>query len=133
MSVCCICLIGKLLVHQNDAFFKGAADEEEKNSPNRIAHKVPGAGMAALFREQNDMAVGLSSMKTPRGGVYPKLRVEVLFCDRVHSYAIAEGQRAITKWIEGRARAGRLYRVASCKGFFEWCAVYLAFRVNSGR
>lgn len=69
----------------------------KKNRLDRIAHKVLDKGLDAIFGEQNDLVVGLSSMRNLRGGMYPNLKVEVLSCDHFHYYVVPEGQQAIKR------------------------------------
>ncbi|GET35792.1 hypothetical protein [Microseira wollei] len=47
--------------------------EAEHNRLNRLAQKVLDETLDNLFGEQNDIAVGLSSMRSVRGGAYPNL------------------------------------------------------------
>lgn len=68
---------------------------------NRIAHKVLDTGLDTLFGEQNDIAIGLSSMRSLRGGAYPNLQVQNLPCDHFHYYVTPEGQRTIKEWVTG--------------------------------
>jgi len=71
---------------------------KRNNRLNRIASKVLGSGLDAFFGEQNDMVVGLSSMRGLRGGVYPILKVGMLHCDHFHYFVVPEGQEAIKGW-----------------------------------
>ena len=61
----------------------------------------PDAGLDEFFGEQNDIAIGLSSMRGLRGGAYPLLTTEILPCNHFHYYVIPEGQQAIKRWATG--------------------------------
>jgi hypothetical protein len=65
---------------------------------NRIAQKVLDKSLDELFGEQNDLVVGLSSMKRVRLGAYPKLQVEVLPCNHFQYFQSPEGKKAIRRW-----------------------------------
>jgi hypothetical protein len=73
-------------------------DPAERSRLNRLAHKVLDSGLDAMFGEQNDIAIGLSSMQGLRGGDYPNLTTAVLPCDHFHYFVLPEGQQAIKCW-----------------------------------
>jgi pimeloyl-ACP methyl ester carboxylesterase len=73
--------------------------DAEHNRLNRLAQKVLDETLDNLFGEQNDIAVGLSSMRGVRGGAYPKLTVEVLDCDHFHYFQILQGREAVKRWV----------------------------------
>ena len=70
----------------------------ERNRVKRFAAKILDAGLDELFGEDNDIAIGLSSMQGLRGGAYPRLTTETLPCDHFHYYVTPEGQQAIKEW-----------------------------------
>lgn len=70
-------------------------DVEERSRLDRLAHKVLDKGLDTLFGEQNDIAVGLSSLRDVRGGSYPKLKMQVMPCDHFQYYSFPQGQQAI--------------------------------------
>jgi pimeloyl-ACP methyl ester carboxylesterase len=74
-------------------------DPAEATRLKRLAEKVLDAGLDTIFGEQNDIAIGLSSMQALRGGAYPLLTTKVLPCDHFHYYAIPDGQEAISRWL----------------------------------
>jgi len=74
-------------------------DPEERNRLDRLARKILDKGLDAMFGEQNDIAVGLSSLRGVRGGSYPRLRTEILPCDHFHYYVAPEAKQAIKDWL----------------------------------
>jgi pimeloyl-ACP methyl ester carboxylesterase len=68
---------------------------------DRLAHKVFDKTLDALFGEDNDTAIGLSSLRGVRGEAYPLLTIRELPCDHSGYYMIAEGREAIRQWMEG--------------------------------
>jgi pimeloyl-ACP methyl ester carboxylesterase len=68
---------------------------------NRLAHKVFDKTLDAIFGEENDTAIGLSSMRGVRDEAYPRLKIEELPCDHSGYYVIAEGRDAIKRWVGG--------------------------------
>jgi pimeloyl-ACP methyl ester carboxylesterase len=78
---------------------KNVLDENQKNRLNRIAQKVLGQSLDHLFGEENDIAVGMSSLRAVRGGAYPRLRVETLPCDHFHYFQIPQGRETIRQWM----------------------------------
>ncbi|MFB2894652.1 caspase family protein [Aerosakkonemataceae cyanobacterium BLCC-F50] len=75
--------------------------EEEHDRLNRLAQKLLDRTLDNLFGEQNDIAVGLSSMRGVRGGAYSNLRVEVLDCDHFHYFQTLQGREAVKRWVIG--------------------------------
>jgi hypothetical protein len=73
--------------------------DEERSRLERLASKVLDETLDAIFGEQNDLAVGLSSLRDVRGGSYPGLRAEILPCDHFHYYVAPEAKRAIKDWL----------------------------------
>ncbi|NEU71469.1 hypothetical protein PI95_002460 [Hassallia byssoidea VB512170] len=73
--------------------------EAERNRLNRLAQKVLDRTLDNLFGEQNDIAVGLSSMRGVRGEAYPKLTIEVLDCDHFEYFQIPQGREAVKRWV----------------------------------
>ena len=72
---------------------------EERRRLDRLARKVLDTSLDGIFGEQNDVAVGLSSLKGLRGGAYPALTTDVLPCDHFSYFVITEGQNAIKTWM----------------------------------
>jgi pimeloyl-ACP methyl ester carboxylesterase len=68
---------------------------------NRLAQKVFGKTLDAIFGEDNDTAIGLSSLRGVRGEAYPRLTIEELPCDHSGYYVIPEGRDAIMRWVGG--------------------------------
>ncbi|HYP38955.1 MAG TPA: hypothetical protein VEX13_01215, partial [Chloroflexia bacterium] len=65
----------------------------------RIAHKVLDKGLDALFGEQNDAVVGLSSMMAVGNGTYPLVTLKRLSCDHFHYFEDAEALQQIVSWV----------------------------------
>jgi len=76
-------------------------DEGEQNRLDRLAHKVLDQSLDAIFGEQNDVAIGVSSMRSVRRGAYPRLKVEELPCDHFHYFATPQGREAVKRWVMG--------------------------------
>jgi hypothetical protein len=74
-------------------------DEEARRRLNRLARKVLDQTLDAVFGEQNDVVVGVSSMREVRGGAYPRLTVTNLPCDHFHYFSVPQGLEAIRRWI----------------------------------
>ncbi|NER82553.1 MAG: hypothetical protein F6K42_23935, partial [Leptolyngbya sp. SIO1D8] len=66
---------------------------------NRLAQKLLDQSLDTIFGEQNDIAVGLSSLRTIRGGAYPKVHVVTLPCNHFEYYRHPQGQAAIKQWL----------------------------------
>ncbi|NMF63354.1 caspase family protein [Brasilonema octagenarum] len=73
--------------------------EAESKRLNRLAQKVLDRTLDNLFGEQNDIAVGLSSMRGVRGKAYPKLTIQVLDCNHFEYFQIAQGREAVKRWV----------------------------------
>jgi hypothetical protein len=78
---------------------KNVPDEKQQKRLHRIAQKVLGQSLDHIFGEENDIAVGMSSMRAVRGGGYPQLKVETLPCDHFHYFLISQGREAIKQWM----------------------------------
>jgi hypothetical protein len=74
-------------------------DEAQRSRVDRLAKKVLDRGLDALFGEQNDVAIGLSSLEQVRGGSYPRLTVRDLPCDHFSYFSIQEGLQAVDQWL----------------------------------
>ncbi len=68
---------------------------------NRLAYKVFDTTLDAIFGEDNDTAIGLSSLRGVRGEAYPKLTIKELPCDHSGYYVISQGREAIREWVAG--------------------------------
>jgi hypothetical protein len=65
----------------------------------RLAKKTLDKALDAVFGEQNDSVIGLSSMKGVRNGAYPKLKIAAVPCDHFSYYSDPQAQAAIKEWI----------------------------------
>ncbi|MGG6240959.1 caspase family protein [Nodosilinea sp. AN01ver1] len=76
-------------------------DEAGYKRLNRLAQKVLDTSLDAIFGEQNDVAVGLSSLRTVRRGGYPenKLKVIPLPCNHFQYFSHPKGRKAIREWL----------------------------------
>jgi pimeloyl-ACP methyl ester carboxylesterase len=75
--------------------------EQVQHRLRRLAQKVLDTTLDAVFGEQNDIAVGISSMQGVRGGAYPHLKVAILPCDHFHYFDIPQSLEAIKQWMIG--------------------------------
>jgi hypothetical protein len=76
-------------------------DENARARLERLARKTLDRSLDSLFGEQNDIAIGLTSMRQVRGGAYPRLTVQVLPCDHFSYFAIPQGVETIRRWLAG--------------------------------
>jgi pimeloyl-ACP methyl ester carboxylesterase len=74
-------------------------NEAERNRLNRLAQKVLDKSLDTIFGEQNDVAIGVSSMLGFRGGDYPRLTTEELPCDHFSYFSISQGLSAVRDFI----------------------------------
>jgi hypothetical protein len=65
----------------------------------RLAAKTLDRSLDALFGEQNDVVIGLSSMRGMRNGAYPRLTVVELPCDHFTYFWADTGGKAIREWL----------------------------------
>jgi hypothetical protein len=75
------------------------ADAQDGGRMARIAHKLLDKGLDALFGEQNDAVVGLSSMMAVRDGTYPNMTLKKVSCDHFHYFEDAETLQQIASWV----------------------------------
>jgi len=81
-------------------------DVVEANRLRRFAERILDRGMDGIFGEENDLAIGRSSMwglrgaTYPRGGgSYPRLTIQALACDHSGYFSLPAGQAAILAWL----------------------------------
>ncbi|WP_197283479.1 caspase family protein [Mycobacterium sp. Marseille-P9652] len=79
---------------------KNLQNEAEPNRVKRLATKIFDKGLYELFGDDNDIAIGLTSMLGLRDHAYPLLTAETLPCDHFQYYATPEGQQAIQRWAQ---------------------------------
>lgn len=60
---------------------------------------VVDVGLDVLFKGQNDLAVGVKSAGSVRGGDYPPLQVVEMTCNHFGYYGSPQGQEAILRWL----------------------------------
>ena len=77
-------------------------DEAARARFDRIAQKVLDRGLDTLFGEQNDVAIGLTSLREVRGGAYAELTVHVLPCDHFSYFATPQAMDVIRRWVAER-------------------------------
>lgn len=65
----------------------------------RLAQKILDKTLDTIFGEDNDIVIGLSSLREVRGGGYPKLRVMEVPCDHFAYYGLPEVQAEIKAWL----------------------------------
>jgi pimeloyl-ACP methyl ester carboxylesterase len=67
---------------------------------NRLAHKVLDMSLDAIFGEDNDTAIGLSSLRGVRAETYPLLTIKELPCDHSHYFDHPESREAVKQWVK---------------------------------
>jgi len=65
----------------------------------RLATKILDKTLDSIFGEDNDIVIGLSSLREVRGGGYPKLRIKEVPCDHFAYYGLPEVQAEIKDWL----------------------------------
>ncbi len=78
---------------------KNVPDEAERSRLSRLAQKVLDASSDTFFGEDNDLVIGLSSLRGLRGGAYPKLTIEELPCNHFDYYNLPQARQIIKTWI----------------------------------
>lgn len=72
------------------------------NRLTRLAHKLFDRSLDSIFGEpEHDTVIGMSSMKSLRGGAYPKATLKTLPCNHFGYFATPEAQAAIREWFRG--------------------------------
>lgn len=74
-------------------------DPAERSRLERLASKVLDSGLDTLFGEQNDIAIGLSSLEQVRLGRYARLTVQELPCDHFSYFAYEPSLDAVQRWV----------------------------------
>lgn len=78
-------------------------DPAERSRLERLASKVLDSSLDALFGEQNDIAIGLSSLEQVRLGRYARLTVQELPCDHFSYFAYEPSLNAVQRWVRSPA------------------------------
>lgn len=74
--------------------------KEQMDRMNRLAHKVLDTSLDAIFGEDNDTAIGLSSLRGVRAETYPMLTIKELPCDHSHYFDHPESREAVKQWVK---------------------------------
>jgi hypothetical protein len=78
---------------------KNILDEAKRNRLSRLAHKILDTSLEALFGEDHDLVIGLSSLRGVRSETYPDLRIEELSCNHFAYYDLPQARQIIKEWI----------------------------------
>ena len=73
-------------------------DEQQHTRLNRIARKLLDQTLDTFFGDQNDLVIGVNSMRGVRNGTYAKARLVPLACNHFGYYGDPEAQAAIKGW-----------------------------------
>jgi pimeloyl-ACP methyl ester carboxylesterase len=74
--------------------------QEQMARLNRLAHKVLDTSLDAIFGEDNDTAIGLSSLRGVRAETYPLLTIAELPCNHSAYFDHPESREAVKEWVK---------------------------------
>jgi pimeloyl-ACP methyl ester carboxylesterase len=74
--------------------------QEQVDRLNRLAHKVLDTSLDAIFGEDNDTAIGLSSLRGVRAETYPRLTIKELPCNHSGYFDHPESREAVKEWVK---------------------------------
>ncbi len=91
--------LNSLTKPDNTDYLVLAGKNKDDGKLQNIALKVLDKGLDTLFGEDNDVAIGLSSLRGVRKETYPKLQINEFECDHFSYWALPEAQETIKTWL----------------------------------